>query len=135
MKVIKAGCFLIDRNSKSIALVFRKKQNDYTFPKGHWEDGESIEETAIRETEEETKRIPLILKEFPPYKEEYISTIGEDCICYYFYALDNGKSDNQSLDCHDVVWVDFDLVEKTLTYNNLKQVWREVKDNIKKILD
>ena len=29
----KAGCFLIKKETKEIALIYRKKQNDYSFPK------------------------------------------------------------------------------------------------------
>ena len=56
MKTIKAGCFLIDKENKMIALIHREKQNDYSFPKGHVEQGEDIKSAAIRETAEETKR-------------------------------------------------------------------------------
>lgn len=35
METLKAGCFLINRETKEIALIYRKKQNDYSFPKGH----------------------------------------------------------------------------------------------------
>ena len=55
-KVLKAGCILINQKNKKIALVYRQKQKDYSFPKGHLEDGESLIECAIRETAEETKR-------------------------------------------------------------------------------
>ena len=54
MTTIKAGCFLIDKQAKKIALVYREKQNDWSFPKGHIEDGESPLEAAIREFQEET---------------------------------------------------------------------------------
>ena len=48
MKVEKAGCILIDIKNKKIGLIYRKKQNDYSFPKGHREDGETLAECAIR---------------------------------------------------------------------------------------
>ena len=38
----KAGCFLIKKETKEIALIYRKKQNDYSFPKGQWEKGETL---------------------------------------------------------------------------------------------
>ena len=44
MEILKAGCFLINTKSKCIALVYRKKQNDFSFPKGHLEKDETLEE-------------------------------------------------------------------------------------------
>ena len=51
----KAGCIVLDVNNKTIALVYREKQNDYSFSKGHREGNETLIECAIRETAEETK--------------------------------------------------------------------------------
>ena len=100
----KAGCFLIKKETKEIALIYRKKQNDYSFPKGHVEKGETLKEAAIRETAEETKRIAKIVDEYEPFAEKYITPRGENCVCYMFFALDNGVSDNQSEDTHDIIW-------------------------------
>ena len=69
MEILKAGCFLINIETKEISLIYRKKQNDYSFPKGHVEKGESLKEAAIRETAEETKRIAEIINDYEPYIE------------------------------------------------------------------
>ena len=66
-KVKKAGCILINRKDNTIALVYRKKYNDYSFPKGHLEEGETIEECALRETAEETKHVARFLEKDPIY--------------------------------------------------------------------
>lgn len=66
METVKAGCFLLNKQNKSIALVYRAKQNDYSFPKGHLEKAETVEQCAIRETAEETKRKAEIVSEFEP---------------------------------------------------------------------
>lgn len=134
METLKAGCFLVNRENGAVALVYRQKQNDYSFPKGHLEESETLEECAVRETAEETKRIAKIVKDFEPYIERYVTPAGEKCACYMFFAIDNGKSNNKSEDSHDTLWIPFEEVEGKLSYQNLKDTWNNVKDKIKILL-
>ncbi len=134
MSTLKAGCVLLNKDERKIALVYREALNDYSFPKGHLEGTESIEECAIRETAEETKRIALLVENIKPYMQSYTTPSGEYCVCYLFLALDGGKSDNTSTDTHPVVWVDIDEVENKLSYTNLKLVYVHMLPHILKIL-
>ena len=134
MKVEKAGCILINTKSKKIGLVYRKKQNDYSFPKGHKEEGETLAECAIRETNEETKRECILSLDYPITKEHYFDSKNDEVDMYYFIAIDNGKSNNSSLDTHDLIWTDIEDVEDKLSYDSLKNIWREVKEQILNII-
>jgi 8-oxo-dGTP diphosphatase len=129
-KVKKAGCILIDKNNKKIALVYREKYNDYSFPKGHLEEGETLIECAIRETAEETKRNCKILEKEPIYIEEYITPRGENCIMYYYISEDIGQSDYSSEDTHDTIWVSLEEIRDKLTYDSLRAVWDCIKDKV-----
>ena len=129
-KVKKAGCILLDLENKTIALVYREKQNDYSFPKGHLEDGESLVECAIRETAEETKFDCEILEEEPVYIETYITPGGEDVEMYYFISKYIGSSNNKSTDTHETLWIPYHEVYEKLTYESLKNVWNNVKDKV-----
>ncbi len=130
-KVKKAGCILLNVENKSIALVYREKQKDYSFPKGHLEGDESLIECAIRETAEETKFDCEILDENPIYIEEYVTPSGEDVEMYYFLSKYTGLSDNDSDDTHPTFWIPFDEVYDKLSYDSLKKVWNSVKDKVK----
>lgn len=134
METIKAGCFLVNIENKTVALVYREKQKDYSFPKGHMEEGEAFEQCALRETAEETRRVGKIVKEFEPYIERYTTPSGENCACYMYIAIDAGKSDNTCEDTHATYWIPFDNVEEKLSYPNLKNTWKAVKDKIKTLL-
>lgn len=129
-KVKKAGCILLDIDKKSIALVYREKQNDYSFPKGHLEENESLEECAIRETAEETKRDVVLLEQEHIYIEYYDTPSGESVELYYYLAKDIGPSNNTSTDTHDVHWIPFNEVFDKVTYSSLKNVWTNVKDKV-----
>lgn len=121
-KVKKAGTILINPENKTIALVYRKKQNDYSFPKGHVEKNETLKECAKRETEEETKRECLLLKEEPIYIEEYITPSGEEVRMYYYLGKDIGSSNNNSKDTHLTLWIPYSKVYDKLTYESLKSM-------------
>ena len=129
-KVLKAGCILINVKDKTIALVYRKKQNDYSFPKGHLEQGESLIDCAIRETAEETKRNCVILEDNPIYVEEYVTPNGENVRLYYYLSKDIGPSNNNSEDTHDTYWIPYDKVEEFLSYDSLKEVWNAIKAKV-----
>ena len=131
--VLKAGTILINKNK--IGLIYRKEYEDYSFPKGHLEENETLIECAIRETNEETKREVIILINDPIYIEQYTNSYNIDCECYYYLAKDNGKSDNTSLEVHDLIWVDFDKVFDTLSHESLKKLWNSIKDKVKEYLE
>ena len=111
-----------------MGLIYRKEYNDYTFPKGHLEKNETLTECAIRETAEETKRVANIIKENPIYIEHYINSNNEESDVYYYLAID-------SLEVHELVWIEPNKVYDTLTFNSLKQVWINVKDEVNNILN
>ena len=135
MKVKKAGTILVNAKTRKIGLIYRRNQNDYSFPKGHKEINETLIECAIRETEEETKRKCIILEDKPIFKEHYFDSKNDEVDMYYYIAIDDGKSNNDSIDTHDLIWANIDDVYKTLSYDSLKIVWNEVKKIVLDILN
>lgn len=129
-KSLKGGIILLNEDKDKVALVYREYRNDYSFPKGHLEDGETILECAIRECEEETKRRVKLLSHECIYKESYVTKSFEDCEVHYFLGIDDGISDNTSLDTHPTVWVPIDDVREKLTYDTLKNTWDNIRNNI-----
>ena len=130
---LKAGVVLINKNK--IGLIYRSNHNDYSFPKGHLEENETLVECAIRETEEETKRKVKLLFEEELYIEHYVTPKGEECECHYYLGLDDGHSDNDSTDTHDLIWTDFDKVGEALSYDSLKALWNNMKDKVSEYID
>ncbi|MBE5821805.1 MAG: NUDIX domain-containing protein [Clostridiales bacterium] len=133
MKVLKAGCILLNKETKQIGLVYRPRREDYSFPKGHLEEGETLKECAIRETEEETGRKCHIISE-EICKISFVNPIGEDVDNYFYLALDDGPSDKVILEelQEELVWKSLGEVEENLTYDNLKEVWNSAKMHVAK---
>lgn len=126
MATPKAGCFLLKLDTKEVGIVYRKLWKDYSFPKGHVEEGESFSFCAIRETEEETGRKCELLREEPLYIENYTTSKGEACECHYFIAKDMGPSTQEFPEelKEELHFVPFDKVWETLSYASLKDLWR-----------
>lgn len=136
MKTQKAGCILINKQTRCIGLIYREKQNDYSFPKGHLENGETLQECAIRETEEETGRKNHLVFNESVYKLEYITPKGEEVENYMFFAIDDGITEKIIPDDlkESLAWIEFEKVEEVLSYQDLKEMWNELKKDVLKLL-
>ncbi len=132
----KAGTILLNIKTKKVGLIFRKTLNDYTFPKGHLEKGENLQECAIRETEEETLRANHLLINEEIYTEKYITPSGEKVENHLYIAIDDGPtSKNIAIeDREELIWVDPTEVLELLTYEDLKKIWEEIYPKIFEIL-
>ena len=60
-EIIKSGCVVLNDNDE-VLLVSAKGEKIWTFPKGHVEKDETLDQTALREVEEETGYQIKILK-------------------------------------------------------------------------
>ncbi len=73
MSLVRAAGGLVVRGG-DVALVHRPKYDDWTFPKGKAEDGETDEECALREVYEETGLTCELVDEIG--RTEYVDSKG-----------------------------------------------------------
>ena len=127
MATLKAGTILVNLESKKIALVYRKDKIGYEFPKGHLEEGETLVECAIRETEEETGRKNHIEEELETVR--YITSKGEDVELHFYLSIDDGEIDRTIAeeDKEEIKWFSVDEVAEKLIFENLMRFWSNSK--------
>ena len=136
MATVKGGAFLINLETKKVALIYRKSKDDYSFPKGHIEPGEDCKEAAIRETIEETYRSIELLREEPIFCNKYQTSSGEDVECYFYLAKDCGPYEGfiDEKDREICQWYELDEVRGILSYDDLIEMWDEVLPIIKEYI-
>ena len=132
--IIKGGCILVNIENKEIALVCRN--GNYSFPKGHLEEGETIVECAIRETIEETGHNCHLYSQKEIAIIYFSNSKGEKVENYFYIAIDDGKSKKEInyKDKEITVWKKYTEVEETLSHENLKQFWNEIKEKVENII-
>ena len=134
MKILKAGTVLINLQNKEICLVYNKNDKSYAFPKGHLENGETLKECAIRETEEETGHTCSIINEKEIGILKYLTPAGENVELHLYLAKDTGivTREINPKDKEETLWVDIEKVEEKILYQDLNQLWLDMKNKINK---
>ena len=89
-ETVKAGCVVVNDNNE-VLLVSRANEDVWSYPKGHAEEGESLEETAVREVLEETGYKVEILSRLSDLKYEYKDT-NESITVAMFKAKSLGQN-------------------------------------------
>ena len=128
MKLEKScGCVII--NDDKVLLV-KQVDGHWGFPKGHVEENETEKETAIREVYEETNLQVEIFSDF--YKKVTYSP-RENVMKDVIFFLARPKSIDtkpQEAEISKVEWVSFDEALNILTYEDTKNILKEVLDFI-----
>jgi 8-oxo-dGTP diphosphatase len=103
-----------------VALVHRPRYDDWTLPKGKLDNGESFEEAALREVEEETGLRARLLRELPSVSYE---VRGRPKVVRYWLMeveSDEGFVANDEVD--EVRWVEPAAARALLTYERDRDV-------------
>ena len=108
-------------------LLIEQKSGIFGFPKGHMEGRETEIETAIRETKEETN-IEVMVKEDMRFSLSYVQkeTIQKEVVYFVAVPINSRNLKVQEKEVNDAFWIDMDKVESMLSFDNLKELWRNV---------
>ncbi len=138
---ITAGCYLLRGigDDREVLLIYNKWSEDdkgWVLPKGHIEEGETLEQTAIRETTEETgyQNIKIIA----PLKTLHIQYPGEHGVInkkaiHWFLAelIDNKKLKRKLTECElkreiKQKWVNFETAITMLKFDDEREILRSI---------
>ena len=129
MEVEEKACGCIIAENEKILLI-RQISGMWGFPKGHVEDGETEEQTAIREVKEETNIDVKI-----DNTKRYVMHYNTDKNKYKEVVLFVGKKVGgylrmQPEEIIEAGWFDYKDTMKILSYENTRELFKQVlKDN------
>jgi 8-oxo-dGTP diphosphatase len=102
------------RNALQIVVIHRPVHQDWSFPKGKLEEGETYDLAALREVEEETG-LSCRLVRFIGHTE-YIDRKGRPkAVAYWVMAAEAG-SFTQNAEVDEARWVTLDEASRLLSY-------------------
>lgn len=124
----KAGGIITNRDKSKIVIIYRANSNDWSFPKGHIEKGETPLNACIREIREETGLNVELLKELPDMN--YGDKAGNmvNLIMFLVQSKETNLTPEHTKDI--LKWVNVNEVESFLSYKNLKEYYNKILPNI-----
>jgi 8-oxo-dGTP diphosphatase len=103
-----------------VLVVHRPRYDDWTFPKGKGEPGETDEDTARREVEEETGLRCRLGPELPATR--YTDGRGRDKVVRYWRMQVDAGSFRPNHEVDAVEWLPPDVARARLTYEHDRDV-------------
>lgn len=119
---VSAGGVVYRRGEKGVEVVICGRLGDgvWGLPKGTPDDGESIEETAVREVSEETG-LEVQISDKIGVVEYWFARAGvryHKWVHHYLFEATGGDTDNHDLEYDRVEWRPIEEALKTLTFKN-----------------
>jgi len=126
----------IEGQNQFILLIRKKNSTLWTLPKGHLENNESDQITALREVKEETGYICNIEKKAGEIQYQYHKD-GQNFLEKVIYFVMVPLKDTNNYDTEEIEeirWVKIEEARNLLFYNNEKEIVQNlIKENTKKI--
>lgn len=121
--VVRAAGGIVRRDER-ILLVHRPKYDDWTFPKGKADEGETDQACALREVEEETGLRCSLERELS--SSEYTDSRGRPKTVRYWLMRSVEGSFTPTEEVDEVAWLPLAEAEQRLSYERDRAVLREL---------
>lgn len=120
-----AVVFSGSESDRKVLLIRNRRSAHWGFPKGHIEPGETQEETAIRETKEETGLDISLIDGFSCKSEYTIQGKVEKAVVIFLGRSENQKVTMQEEEIEEYIWTDFRNAMSMLKFENDKNILRK----------
>lgn len=116
-EIVASGGLLIDER-KRVLLVHRPRYDDWSFPKGKLDPGETIEEAALREVKEETGLTCRIIRKLATsrYRTRHNGKLHSKVVHLFLMERTGGRIRVPKHEVDRAAWLEFDEAMKLLSY-------------------
>jgi len=134
LRILEKSCGTIPytvREGEIRYLLIQTKNGVCGFPKGHVEKGETEEETAVRETVEETSVVPRLLQGFRREHGYELKNGNSKTVTYFVgeFGTENPRK-NGDFEDFEYLLLPFNEAIRALTFENTKELLTEADEFI-----
>ena len=117
-RVNVAYCLIYNKETEQVLMVHNKDVNSWSMPGGKVEEGETLEQAAIREVKEETGLLVKI-KDIIAVNECFFDKKEEHAIFITFRAviIEGNISIDNPEEISEITWVDISRADELMPYH------------------
>ncbi|RSM66373.1 NUDIX hydrolase [Amycolatopsis sp. WAC 01376] len=128
-----AGGLVVDAERLNAALIGRLDRHGrllWSLPKGHIEDGETVEQTAVREVKEETGISARVLQPLGSIDYWFVAERRRVHKTVHHFILEStgGELSDEDVEVTEVAWVPLAELETKLAYSDERKLVRKAKE-------
>jgi 8-oxo-dGTP pyrophosphatase MutT (NUDIX family) len=125
---VAAGGVVLDRKGR-VLLVHRRRYDDWSFPKGGVDEGESLEQAALREVKEEAGVECEVIRQLSTSRYSFTTRKGETklkVVYYFLMKITGGQAFADGLETDEAIWCSVEEAANRLSYQGDQDILREV---------
>lgn len=128
-----AGGLVVDVDRANAVLIGRLDRHGrllWSLPKGHIEDGETVEQTAVREVKEETGISAQVLEPLGTIDYWFVAERRRVHKTVHHFILEStgGELSDEDVEVTEVAWVPLADLETKLAYSDERKLVRKAKE-------
>ena len=132
-KVAAGGVVVRSVDNVFQALLVQHQHKGWGFPKGHIDQGESFEATALREVEEETGVLGAIVASLSPTHYIFTNPRGKAIDKTVHWFLMKFQGIGHQTHAHEIIevkWIALEDIPQWLSFDNDQVLFREARECI-----
>jgi ADP-ribose pyrophosphatase YjhB (NUDIX family) len=127
-----AGGLVLDAAGENAVLIGRLDRRGkllWSLPKGHIEDGETVEQTAVREVKEETGISAHVLRPLGTIDYWFVAERHRvhKTVHHFMLAADGGELSDEDVEVTEVGWVPLTELDTKLAYADERTLVRKAR--------